>query len=177
MSFPQAIASLSFPEETRVELVPLEDMTTPIVRRGIDYWQTLRGPRPYPAREDIRMRDIAGLLKNMVLSKVLDDGDDFLLKIAGDEVCRGYRAPILGRRLSDIAVDLPNTVARWLPLYRRVARSGEPLAVVVTVGLEMPEINFTHAETVCLPFGPAGQAPDHIVTFGQRGARPGAAGY
>jgi hypothetical protein len=173
MSFQEAIASTSFPEATQVEILPLEQMVTPIVCQGIAYWQKLRGERPYPAREEIRVRDIPSLLKYMVLAKAVDDCADFILKIAGDEVCRCYRAPILNRRMRDIAADLPNTVARWLPIYRQVALSGLPIAVVVTVGLEAPEINFTHAETVCLPFGPAGQAPDYIATFGQHVARPG----
>ena len=47
------------------------------------------------------------------------------------------------------------------------------VAVIVTVGLEMPEINFTHAETVCLPFGPPGQPADTIATFGQHFSRSG----
>lgn len=156
-----------------MELVPLENMETPVVRQGIAWWNKLRGERSYPARDDIRVRDIAGLLRHMVLAKVLDGCDDYLLTIVGDEVCRSYRAPIINRRMTEIAVDLPNMAARWLTLFRRVTMTGAPLAVVVTVGKETPEINFTHAETVCLPLGPMGQAADHIVCFGQHAARPG----
>ena len=173
MSFQQAIACSTFPQETKVDHVTIEEMSTPVVCQGIAYWNSLRGARPFPARDDIRVRDIAGLLKHMVLAKVLEGGNDFLLKIVGDEVCRSYRAPIINRRFSEIAADLPHTVQRWQALYRRVVLTGIPIAVVVTVGLEVPEINFTHAETVCLPFGPEGQLPDHIVTFGQHTARPG----
>jgi len=173
MSFQRVLAHTAFPQATKVELVPLGEMRTPIVCQGIAYWEKLRGTRPFPAREEIRPRDITSLLQNMVLAKALEGAGDFLLKIVGDEVCRSYRAPIINRRLSDIAAELPNTVQRWLPLYRRVALTGCPIAVLVTVGLEMPEINFTHAETVCLPLGPAGGPADHIVTFGQHTARPG----
>jgi hypothetical protein len=173
MPFQEPIASTAFPEETRVEIVPLDEMTMPVVTQGIAYWQHLRGDRPYPAREDIRIRDIPGLLKHMVVAKVLDGGADFALNIVGDEVCRCYRALLIHRRMSETFADLPNTVQRWLPIYRRVALSGVPIAVVVTVGLEMPEVNFTHAETVCLPFGPTGGAPDYIATFGQHTSRSG----
>ncbi len=173
MPFQEPIASTAFPDETRVEIVPLEAMVAPAVRQGIAYWQRLRGDRPYPARDDIRVRDIAGLLKHMVVAKTLDGGADFALNIVGDEVCRCYRAPIIHRRMSEIFADLPNTVQRWLPIYRRVVLTGVPIAVVVAVGLEMPEINFTHAETVCLPLGPPGQTPDYIATFAQHTSRSG----
>jgi hypothetical protein len=164
---------VAFPQETTVDIVPLEAMETAIVRQGIAYWQKLRGERPYPAREDIRVRDIPGLLKYVVVARALDHGEDFLLSIVGDEVCRCYRAPIIHRRMSEIAADLPNTTQRWLPIYRRVVTTGVPLAVVVTVGLEMPEINFTHAETICLPLGPTGQPVDAIITFAEHSARSG----
>ncbi len=163
----------AFPRETRVDIVPLEAMETPVVCQGIAYWNKLRGERPYPARDEIRVRDIPHLLKHMVVAKALDGAEDFLMAIVGDEVGRCYRAPIIHRRVSELATDLPNTAQRWLPIYRRVVLSGAPVAVVVTVGLEMPEINFTYAETVCLPFGPAGQSPDYVTTFGQHTARSG----
>jgi hypothetical protein len=159
----------AFPPETRIEIVPLDAMQTPVVRQGIAYWQKLRGSRPYPARDEIEVRDIARLMKHMVVAKAIDGGEDFFLSIVGDEVGRCYRAPIMNRRMSEIAVDLPNTVQRWLPVYRRVLTSGVPEAVRVVLGLEVPEINFTHAETVCLPFGPG--PADYIVTFGQHTAR------
>ena len=172
MTFQRHAANTAFPRETKVEIVTLTELRTPVVRSGIDYWQRLRGERPYPMRDEICVRDISGLLKHMVFSKVQEGADDFLLKIVGDEVCRAYRAPLINRYMREIASDLPNMVQRWLPLYQHVARSGEPLAVIVTVGLDVPEINFTHAETVCLPFGPAGGPVDHVVTFGQHVAEP-----
>ena len=163
----------AFPNKTLVELLPLTAMQTPIVCQGIAYWDKLRGDRPYPARDEIRVRDIPGLLKHMVVAKAIDGGEDFLLSIVGDEVGRCYRAPIMHRRLSEIARDLPKTVDRWLPVYRQTLQSGTPTAVLVTVGLEAPEINFTHAETVCLPFGPTGGPADFIATFGQHTSRSG----
>lgn len=173
MSVQDAVARTHFPRETRIDILPLEEMRLPAVRRGIDYWNKIRDGRPYPQRDDLRARDIPGLLKHMVLARVLDGAEDFHLKIVGDEVVRSYRAPIINRRMSEIIADLPNTVERWRPLYRRVALSGVPLAVVVTLGMEVPEINFTHAETVCLPFGPEGGPVDYLATFGEHTAKPG----
>jgi hypothetical protein len=171
---PFASANCSaFPEETQVEILSLAELQAPIVCQGLAYWDKLRAGRRYPARDEIRVRDIAALLKHMVVAKGIDGGEDFLLSIVGDEVGRCYRAPIMHRRLSEIAVDLPKTAARWLPIYRQTLQSGLPVAVLVKVGLEAPEINFSHAETVCLPFGPEGGPADFIATFGQHTARSG----
>lgn len=161
----------TFPETTTIELVALEDLQFPVVSLGLDYWNAQRGKRRFPAREDIRARDIISALPNMVLVKVLDGGNDFLLKIVGDEVGRSYRAPLNNRKMSEIAAELPNTVERWGALYRQVAQTGVPIAVRVVVGLDTPEINFTQAETICLPLGPTDDCVDHLITFGKRTSR------
>jgi hypothetical protein len=173
MKFPCAHMANPFPTETAVEMISFDDLECPIVRAGWDYWCKLRGARAFPARADIRPRDIAPFLTNMVLVKVLDGGADFLLKIVGDEVSLAYRAVLINRRMSEIAADLPNTVQRWGAVYAEVVRTGLPAAVRVTAGLEVPEITFSHAETVCLPFGASDDQVDHVVTFGQRFRRGG----
>ncbi len=151
-----------------MDVISIEEVTFPLVRQGYDYWHSLRGERRFPAREDLRPRDIAALLPNMVLADILDGGRDFHLKIVGDEVSRAYRAPLNNRRMSEIAVDLPNSATRWLAIYRQVAQTGLPVIVRANVGLEAPEINFAQAETVCLPLGPSNDLVDHIMTFGKR---------
>lgn len=173
MAWQQEELTTPFPYETLVEQIPCDHLVSNEVCAGYAYWQCLRGARRFPARDEIRPRDIASILRHMVLTRVLDDGGDFLLKIVGDEVARAYRAPLINRRFSEIALDLPNTTARWSKLYRQVAETGEPLAVRVVVGQEAPEINFTQAETICLPFGPADDCVDHLVTVGKRWAYNG----
>ncbi len=170
--FRMATTQTEFPKATEIEIIPLDTVEQPVLQQGVAYWRMLRGTRAFPSRDEIRLRDLASLLKHMVLVKVLDGADDFFMKVVGDEVARCYRAPLINRRMSDIAADLPRSVARWSALYRKVALSGEPLAVCVTVGSEKPELNFTHSTTVCLPFGPSDDAVDHLVTFGQRFSRP-----
>ncbi len=164
-------AQNEFPKATQIEIVSLEAMEQPVLRQGVAYWRTLRGTRAFPSRDDIRLRDLSSLLKHVVFVKVLDDANDFLLKVVGDEVARCYRAPLINRRMSEIAVDLPYSVTRWSALYRKVALSGEPLAVCVKVGGEKAELNFTHSATVCLPFGVTDDRVDHLVTFGQHFSR------
>lgn len=151
-----------------MEVIALDEVRYAVVRQGYEYWDRLRGKRRFPARDDLRPRAITSLLPNMVLAQVLDGGKDFHLKIAGDEVSRAYRAPLNNRRMSEIAAELPNTVERWLDIYRRVVQTGAPLIVRAIVGLEAPEINFTRAETICLPLGATDDVVDHVMTFGKR---------
>ena len=162
---------MEYPKATEIEVVALEAIAQPVLLQGLAYWQSLRGTRAFPAREDIRLRELSSVLKHMVFVKVLDGADDFLLKVVGDEVARCYCAPLINRRMSEIAIDLPYSVTRWSALYRKVALSGEPLAVCVRVGGEKPELNFTHSATICLPFGATDDGVDHLVTFGQHFSR------
>lgn len=160
-----------FPKLTKFEIIPLDDVKVPIVCFGLEYWDRVRRSRAFPSRDELQARELGTALPYMVLIGVLDGGDDFLLKIVGDEVCRSYRAPLNQRRASEIAIELPNSAQRWLPLYRQVAVTGIPIAIRLSVGLEAPEINFTEAETVCLPLGPRQDCVDHLVTFGKHLSR------
>lgn len=157
-----------FPDATSYETVALEDVRTPILRRGIDYWLAKRGNRLFPSRDDIKPREISNILTNMVLARVIDGGADFELRIVGDEVARAYRAPLGNRRLSEIAADLPKTATTWDTIYRRVAVSRTPFVIRVRVGMEAPEINYVEAEVACLPLGRTDDAVDHLITFGRR---------
>lgn len=166
----QSELTVPFRNETSTEFISFDQLEFAELRAGFDYWRTLRGTRRYPAKEELQLREISAILRHMVLARVLDNANDFLLKVVGDEVGRAYRAPLNNRRLSEIAMDLPNTVRRWSEVYRQVALSGEPLAVRVVVGTEAPELNFIQAETICLPFGRSVDSVDHLVTFGKRTA-------
>ena len=157
-----------FPDATSYQVVALDDVRTPILRQGIDYWQKIRGSRPFPSRDDLKPRDIPNILTHMVLARVIDGGADFELRIVGDEVARAYRAPINNRRLGEIMADLPKTAASWIELYRRVAVSRSPFSVHVRIGNDAPEVNYVDADIACLPLGRSDDAVDHLVTFGRR---------
>lgn len=155
-------------KSTSFEISDVKHIRSAIVRKGVDYWNALRGSRAFPAREDIRPRDIVPLLTNMVVAKVIDGGRDFELRIVGDEVTRAHCTPLINRRLSEIRAELPRTVDHWIETYRRVIDSKTPCVIIVDVGYEAPEVNYTYAEIACLPLGPTGDVVDHLLTFGKR---------
>ena len=156
-----------FPDYTSVEIVSLDELCDPALQRARDYWRMLRGTRHHPARADVNARDIAFAMKHMVLAKVVDGGADLLLSIVGDEVCRAYSTPMNGRRISEIAGQMPKVAEKWRFIHRMVAASREPVAVNVNVGLDQPEVNYTHLEVVCFPLGPDDNTIDHLLVFGK----------
>jgi len=162
-----------FPDYTSVEIVSLDALRDPALQRARDYWRMLRGTRRHPARADISARDLAFAMKHIVLAKVVDGGADLLLSIVGDEVSRAYCAPMNGRRISDIADEMPKVAEKWRFIHRMVAASREPVAVNVSVGLDQPEVNYTHLEVVCFPLGPDDSTIDHLLVFGKHMLRAG----
>jgi hypothetical protein len=161
-------ARCAFPDTTSFAIVPLDQLQSPVVRLGVDYWRLLRGSRPFPAREDVKPRDITVALSNMVLATVIDGGNDFILRIVGDNVVRAYRAPLINRRMSEIRADLPNSAKRWHELYRQVFETKTPVGVRGIVGHDAPEVTFIESEVVALPLGASADCVDHIMTFGYR---------
>ena len=156
-----------FPEATSVQAVSLEALQDSVLRQVRDYWRMLRGTRRFPTREDIKPRDISVAMNHMVLARIVDRGADLELKIVGDEVGRAYRAPMNGRRISELAHELPKAAARWKEIHQLVAHTRTPIALSVTVGLDTPEVNYTHAEVVCFPLGPSDNVVDHLLIFGR----------
>jgi hypothetical protein len=149
------------------QAIELHELTKPLVLQGLAYWRSLRGDRAYPCRDQISPRAIIRLLTNTVLLRVLDGGADFEFLVVGDEVTRAYRAPMLRRRLSEIAADLPNASSYWGGVYRDIVRTGKPHAVRFTADAG-GEAKFSDAEAVLLPLGPTDEVVDHIITFTKR---------
>lgn len=154
-----------FPEKTHFELITPEDLQHPVLKLGFDYWRQLCGTRRMPDRDALDPRKIAPALSNMILVRVIDGGADFEFRIVGDEVRRAYPVPLNNRLMSDIAGDLPELADKLSLAYHRTIDSGAPFALRIHVGLDNPEVRFTHAEAVHLPFGKCDDTVDHLLTL------------
>jgi hypothetical protein len=158
------------PENSVFHDVAFSGLESPALRSGYEYWQNKRNGRRFPAREDIRPREIAPLLRYVSLIKV--EGDDFVYRIVGDTIVMSYGVPLQNRRLSDLVYEEPGFGAFVIPLLRQVADSGEPLARRGKVGRDVIRVNFTHCENLLLPLGPDDATVDHVLTFSSYASQP-----
>ncbi len=148
---------------TSMERITLDDLECPTIRAGVDYWRFLRGQRLFPAREDLRPRDIAGLLRSMSLIRVADG--DFQYRVVGDSIVQAYDITLQARWLSDIETEMPAFGSFVRPIFRHLVESRNAVAVRGRIGYYSPHLNFTHYENVLLPLGPDDDTVDHILVF------------
>jgi hypothetical protein len=157
--------AIAFPDTASFKLVELSRLKSPTLRLGADYWHLQRGSRRFPAREDIRPEELAGVLRGLAIIRVLDGGEDFEHCMVGDGIQMAYRAPGQGRRLSEVARDMPGTAGRLRRYYRHVTETRFPLGVHVAIDPGHSEVNFADAEALLLPLGVTDTAVDHILVF------------
>lgn len=168
MSF--RVSQKYIPDFTAFSFITLDDIEAPPLRTGLTCWQAVRGFRRFPARADIKPRDMMAALQHMSLLKV--DGNDFIYRIVGDAIVRAYDIPLQNRRISDVAFDEPGFDVIVLPLFRKIVETGEPIAIRGTTGHDVTRANFTDYENVLLPLGPDDQTVDHLITLSSYTSRP-----
>lgn len=161
-----AVPSELMPEKTDFECLSLDAVESTHARRGIAIWQSLRGPRRYPARSELQPRVIAPIMQHMSLVRVIDGGKDFENRFVGDAVVRAHEVPIEHRCFSDIARETPVLINRLLPLFRKVVESAEPLAYRGRTGHDLVRVVYTGFEGVLLPLGENPDAVDHVMYVG-----------
>jgi len=80
-------------------------MRPDIIQRTVEYWSSQRDGRKLPTRRSIDPVELADLLANLVLVEVLDEGRDYLHRIAGESAASLLGADLIGRRLSEFKND------------------------------------------------------------------------
>lgn len=145
------------------ESIALCELQHPIIHRGLHYWEQLRQQREVPARSDISPRALAPLLANITLVKVIGEGDDFELRIAGDAVTRAFRFPVHGQRLSRLSALVPKISHLLRRQYREVVRTRTPQGWRYTIDDSVEVVTFTGAEYLMLPLSEDGQTIDHVL--------------
>jgi len=162
------------PKESSVYIVPPHELDSEPVSFAVRHWYALRGPRRYPTRDEILPRDIAGVLRHIVLIRVLDAGADFEYRIVGDAHVQAHETNFVGMRLKEIENTHPGFDPNTRATYEFVRFTGEPLAVRGWVGRDVPESKFCYYETIFLPLG-AEDGVDHLLVVTSYVPRAGAA--
>ncbi len=151
------------PELSSVYVVSLDDLDNAVVRTGAAYWRALKAGRRLPARTQLRPRDMTGILRNIVLLKVLDGGKDYEYRITGDAHVQAYGLSFQDMRVSQIVAMAPDFGRMMLGLYEHVRVTRDPFAVRGWVGREIPDARFVYYESAFLPFAEDGENVDHIL--------------
>ena len=123
----------------------------------------LRGTRKLPARGELSPRDMRGILRNVVLLRVVDGGDDYEYRIVGQQFVWAYGTQFKDMRLTQIEAAAPEHGARMRKMYEHVRDTAAPLAIRGWVGRDVSASRFVYYESILLPFADDGQTVDHIL--------------
>jgi hypothetical protein len=150
---------------TTFEWPELGELETAPLKMAVEYWQSIRGPRRFPSRRELKPREIAALLPYMALLKVIDGGTDFEHRIVGDAQVRALRVQVQNRRFSEIAAEAPKLVSVSKPLFLKVVQTRAPVCWRARTGYDAVDVVFKEVEGVLLPLGETEEAVDHVAAF------------
>ena len=149
------------PASSSIEVVAACDLTSEPVSLALRYWNTLRGGRAYPARDEIVPRDMGSFLRNVVVARVIDGGRDYEYRIAGDAFVQAIGLNFQGMRLSQVEAAEPDYGRATRAVYECVRNLGQPFALRGTV-TAAAAARFSYQETIFFPLGKDG-AVDHVL--------------
>lgn len=131
--------------------VPVDKVENPELKKLLDYWKEKRGSRAMPSRGDVSPQDLRSALKTLQLFDVIDDGEDFYVRVMGAAVSGTFDFNPNGHRLSEHS----GSQDGLLRVLQRLVREQIPLICrfhrVVSEGLTV------HSTALLLPLGEDGQ--------------------
>lgn len=146
-------------------VLPLDELQSPIVRQGLDYWRRLRGGRPYPAREELAPRDLTALLRHIVLLRLVDGGVDYEYRIVGDAHVISHGFSMQGMRVSDVDSYSPGYGPVLKSLYDHAVRRRDAYAFRGWMERGEGHKQYIYSESVFMPLGPDASTIDHVLNF------------
>jgi hypothetical protein len=145
--------------------IPVAEVQNPLLLKGLELWRSQRGTRRFPGRADMSPRLLSGLLRNTVLVRVVDAGEEFEFRIVGDAIVAAQGASFQGLTTAQIEAKLPGYGRMLKYVYRGVYESGEPSAYRGWFERGPDGRAFFH-ESLVLPLGADGQTVDHLLILG-----------
>lgn len=130
-----------------------------LVDESLRYWDSIRGQRPAPRREDFDPTDIPRLLANVVLLDVVDGGSDFRFRVIGEAV----RCASFGNHTGKLLGSLPHITqdGPLLGTLRSAVTSRVP--VHSPVPYEGPRKEIVLRDHLVLPFVGDDDAVSHLL--------------
>jgi hypothetical protein len=104
----------------------LEEPPTDFIADLVSYWERKRQGRLAPRRADLDPADIPSHLPYFYIVDVVDDGADFLVRLAGTQIAASLPRDPTGKQLSEILRDVPDALEDALQLLRTVLEEKRP---------------------------------------------------
>jgi hypothetical protein len=159
------IRALPYSSERPGGPIGIDLVESEIVRSGVSYWRRLSAGRKYADRCDISPKDIRGLLRHVVLLRVIDSGRDYEYRIVGDAHVIAHGFCMQGKNLSEVENHAPGYAGILKGLYDYPVRRRTPLALRGWLALGEEGAEFLYSESVFLPLGPNDETVDHVLNF------------
>jgi hypothetical protein len=144
--------------------IALNDIHNATVQRGLDVWTRVRAGRLFPARTDLTPRMLSELLRNTVLVRVLEPGEEYELRIVGDAMAQAQGRSFQGMSMAEIDLLVPGHGKSLRKIYNAVCARGTPVAFRGWYTREADGRTLFH-ETVVTPLSNDGRAIDHLLVF------------
>lgn len=137
----------------------LEEFQQPVLRRLYDYWETLRGPRRWTRRQELRPEEIVFALPYIALVEEGGKADPGLrIRLVGEEIRNEIVGYVKGHRIEDIQ---PNWYRDHLvERYRAVLATAEPSFEAIHVVYDIRDYYY---HRLILPLSSSGEAADMLL--------------
>ena len=161
---PPPADELEVPQYSSGRILTVDQIESAAVREVAQYWARLKGERPFPARADLKPRDLKMLLRHVMLLKVLDG--DYEYRIVGDVQVQAYGENYQGMCLSELALTHPKFAEGMKIFFDGVRMGRSPFGYRGWIGRDMPETKYSYHEIGYFPLGATDDAVDHILIAG-----------
>ena len=155
------MAEFWIPDESSGEIITAPQLEAAPVREAVERWKCVKVERLFPDVADAVMAPVSA---NIILIKVLGEGEDYQYLHVGEALVAGFGEDFSGQCLSEIEQTNPRFGIGLRMLYEMVRASGEPLCYRGWAGQDMPGAKFVYYESAVLPFG-HGSKVDHILVI------------
>lgn len=143
--------------------IALTELDNSVLLEGMALWRKMKGERRYPARNDISVRTLKPLLRNICLLKVIDCGQDYDYRIVGDAYVLAHGISLQGKLWSEARTIAPGYTAYIKPIYDEIVREAQPIATRGWIERLAGSKGHVYSEYLFLPLGEGGV--DHILIF------------
>jgi hypothetical protein len=150
--------------ESASGIIALDAIESPIVKQGLAYWTRLKGERDWPTRADMSPKDMAPLLRNIVLLRRTED-HDYEFRIVGDAHVISHGFSMQGLKVSGVDQISPGYGTVLKSLYDHVVHRQAPFAFRGWMERGGKVKQYIYSESVFMPLGPDGHTIDHVLNF------------